>query len=218
MKKLIKSSSLSTRVCASFLTVFVCLQVFNLLESSGIVQEEKNETKSNTVKQGEKSKAKSKKDKQEDFTEKQIEFFETKVRPLLVEHCYDCHGPDSEPPEGGLSLASREAIIEGGDSGAAIDLVEPEKSHIIDAVNYADLFEMPPDSKLPQKEIDIITKWVKMGAPWPKSKSSQKDKEGNSVAETFDIKKKSCATLVLASFCKTGNSQNEKFYVGARRN
>ena len=81
---------------------------------------------------------------QEEFTAAQLEFFESKVRPLLVEHCYDCHGPDVDEPEGGLSLASRKAILAGGDSGSGIDLEDLANSNILTAVEYGDLFEMPP--------------------------------------------------------------------------
>ncbi len=118
------------------------------------------------------------------FTAQQIEFFETKVRPLLVKHCYECHGPKSEF-EGSLSLSSRADLLKGGDSGPAINLKEPEKSNFIDAINYGRLFEMPPDSKLPENERQIFAKWIKQGAPWPDSKVE-------TIARTneFDLKKR----------------------------
>ena len=104
---------------------------------------------------------------QEKFTDSQLEFFETKVRPLLVEHCYDCHGAESDPPEGGLSLASRKSILVGGDSGSALNLDNLEKSHILTAVQYGEIFQMPPDSRLSDEEVAIIEKWVLEQAPWP---------------------------------------------------
>ncbi len=103
----------------------------------------------------------------ERFSEQQIEFFESKIRPILVERCFDCHGDDPDLIEGGLSLASRASIVAGGDSGPAIDTKDLAQSLLLDAINYGDLFEMPPDSKLAQEEIDLLTKWVEMEAPWP---------------------------------------------------
>ena len=101
------------------------------------------------------------------FTDQQLEFFENKVRPLLVDKCYDCHGPDSKPIEGSLNLASRKSILVGGDTGPAIVAGHPDKSLLIDAINYGDVYEMPPDTKMSDEEIDILTEWVKQGAPWP---------------------------------------------------
>lgn len=100
-----------------------------------------------------------------EFTAEQLEFFENKVRPILVNRCYECH--EGKHAEGGLNLESRKAILNGGDTGPGIVVKDPEESLIIDAVNYGDFYEMPPDSKLPQEEIDILTKWVNEGAPWP---------------------------------------------------
>lgn len=104
---------------------------------------------------------------QESFSDAQLEFFETKVRPLLIEHCYDCHGADSDPPEGGLSLVSRKSILAGGDSGPALDLNQLEKSHILSAVQYGEIFQMPPDYRLSDDEVAILEKWVLEQAPWP---------------------------------------------------
>lgn len=118
----------------------------------------------------------------ETFSEEQIEFFESKIRPILVERCFECHSPDADYIEGSLNLASRKAILEGGDSGAAIDLESPLESLLIDAINYGELFEMPPDSKMPQEEIDLLTKWVEMKAPWPDEASENAAKN-----EEFDL-------------------------------
>ena len=108
------------------------------------------------------------------FDEAQIEFFEAKVRPLLVKRCYKCHGPDAKKLEGGLSLATRNATVTGGDTGPAIEPGNAKKSLLIDAINYGDVYEMPPDSKLSDEEIAILTKWVEMGAAWtPGEKTEQ---------------------------------------------
>ena len=110
---------------------------------------------------------------QDSFSPEEIEFFEQSVRPLLVDKCYECHGPDAEPLEGGLALNSRKAIIEGGGTGPAMVPGHPEESLLIDAINYGDVYEMPPDTKMDQDDIDTLTRWVEMGAPWPKEKTSK---------------------------------------------
>ncbi|MFM9963987.1 MAG: PSD1 and planctomycete cytochrome C domain-containing protein [Planctomycetaceae bacterium] len=99
------------------------------------------------------------------FDAASIEFFQSKVKPLLETRCFECHGPDTKVLKGGLSLASRAAILRGGDSGAAIVLGKPAESLLVKAINYVD-FEMPPKSRLPEGEVAILTEWVKRGAPW----------------------------------------------------
>ncbi len=95
-----------------------------------------------------------------------IEFFETHVRPVFVEHCYECHGPESDH-EAGLRVDGLASLLIGGDSGPAIVAGKPEESLLIDAINYGDIYQMPPENKLPAEKIAALTKWVKMGAPWP---------------------------------------------------
>lgn len=108
-----------------------------------------------------------------EFTDQQLEFFESKVRPLLIDKCYDCHGPDSKPIEGGLRLTSRQSIVAGGDTGPAIVPGHPKKSLLVDAINYGEVYEMPPDTKMSDDEIAIFIKWVKEGAPWPKESDTE---------------------------------------------
>ena len=96
-----------------------------------------------------------------------IVFFESKVRPILVERCYRCHGPESGKGKAGLRVDSPDALLRGGESGPAIVRGEPEKSLLILAVRHDGAVSMPPKSKLPQPEIDALAAWVKMGAPWP---------------------------------------------------
>ncbi len=103
------------------------------------------------------------------FDAASIEFFQSKVKPLLETRCFECHGPDAKVLKGGLSLASRAAILRGGDSGAAIMPGKPAESLLVKAINYVD-FEMPPKSRLPEGEVAILTEWVKRGAPWSAGK------------------------------------------------
>jgi cytochrome c553 len=101
-----------------------------------------------------------------DFTAEQLSFFETAVRPLLVERCHQCHGAETQ--EAGLRLDARSAILRGGDTGPAIVPGEPDKSEVIRAVRYdPEGYQMPPDGKLSDEQIAILTRWVDMGAPWP---------------------------------------------------
>src|SRR5262245_22808856 len=89
-------------------------------------------------------------------------FYDSQVRPILEAHCYACHGGlDGKKLTGGFSLSSREELLKGGEDGPAISLEKPGESVLIRAINYQEL-EMPPKGKLPQSQIDILTKWVEM--------------------------------------------------------
>ena len=108
------------------------------------------------------------KDQSAKFTPAAVEFFEKKIRPVLANNCFKCHGPKLQ--KGGLRLDSREGVLKGGKSGPAIVPGSPEESELVSAVNYeADGFQMPPPGKLKPDEIAALTLWVKRGAPWPGS-------------------------------------------------
>ena len=94
-------------------------------------------------------------------------FFEKKIRPVLVEHCYECHSADSEEVGGKLLLDTRDGVISGGESGPAIVAGKPDSSPIIQALRYAGI-EMPPEQPLPETVINDFVKWVKLGAPDPR--------------------------------------------------
>ncbi len=101
-----------------------------------------------------------------EFTPEQVSFFEKEVRPVLEERCFKCHG-DKKKVKGSLRLSTRANILKGGAVGPAVSLENPEKSLILEMISYKDdEHEMPPKGKLPQAEIDLITRWVKMGLPW----------------------------------------------------
>ncbi len=108
------------------------------------------------------------------FSADDLEFFEKEVRPLLAKRCFECHGPDEDDPAGGLHMISREALIEGGDTGSAIDLESLEDSLLLEVISYGGLFEMPPDSKMPDAEIAVLTRWVEVGVPWPSGEAAKK--------------------------------------------
>lgn len=116
------------------------------------------------------------------FSAADLEFFESKVRPILVKRCYECHSAEKADPQGGLRLDSHAALLKGGDTGKAIVPGAPKKSLLIDTINYGELYQMPPKNKLPPEEIAILTTWVEKGAPWtPETEQSAAD------AKKFDL-------------------------------
>ena len=106
-------------------------------------------------------------EKSQSFSESDLTFFESKIRPLLIQRCGQCHSEEADPIEAGLRLDSRQAMLTGGETGPAIVPGEPQESLLIESVHYGGTYEMPPDSKLPEDEIKLLEKWVAMGAPWP---------------------------------------------------
>ena len=99
-------------------------------------------------------------------TAEQLKFFESNVRPVLVEHCQKCHG--SKKQWAGLRLDSREALLRGGDSGAAIVPGKPNESLLIRAVRQDDdKLKMPEEGKLTDRQIADLVRWVEIGAPFP---------------------------------------------------
>lgn len=97
------------------------------------------------------------------------DFFETKIRPLLVTHCYECHSSESKKLGGNLLLDHRDGVLKGGDTSPAIDPGKPEKSLLLTAVKYEDDgLKMPPKGKLPATAIADLEAWIKMGAADPR--------------------------------------------------
>jgi len=93
------------------------------------------------------------------------------VRPVLVAHCYDCHSTDAKELKAELYVDSRAGLLKGGESGPAIVPGKASSSELIAAIRYEST-EMPPNRKLSVKDIDALTQWVEMGAPWPQVTSS----------------------------------------------
>ncbi len=113
-----------------------------------------------------------------DISPAEIDFFEKEVRPLLVQRCQSCHGADKA--KGGLRLTSRAAVLEGGGTGPAALPGKPGDSLLVKAIRHTDSPKMPPKERLPDREIDILTRWVQMGLPWP-------DAAGSAGAGRFEI-------------------------------
>ncbi|WP_152050495.1 PSD1 and planctomycete cytochrome C domain-containing protein [Tautonia marina] len=107
------------------------------------------------------------------------DFFESEIRPLLVEQCLSCHG--DEKPKGGLAFTSRQAILEGGHSGPAAEPGQPDASFLIEVVGYDSEPRMPPKGKLSDGEIEALTRWIELGIPWPDD-----SEPGPSPAESVD--------------------------------
>ena len=105
-----------------------------------------------------------------EITREQLDFFEKRIRPVLVERCYECHASEAKKIQGGLLLDSREGLLTGGDSGPAIVPNDTADSLLIQALHY-EAFEMPPKGKLPNNIIADFEKWVRMGAPDPRDKA-----------------------------------------------
>ena len=110
------------------------------------------------------------------FSAEQVAVYEKEVRPILAAHCLKCHGQNPEKIRGGLDLTRRSGLIEGGDTGPAVDANKPDASLLLDALHYRDGLEMPPAGKLPDKDIATITKWVRDGLPWTPGEDTGKPK------------------------------------------
>src|SRR5262245_40523269 len=112
-----------------------------------------------------------------------VEFFEKKIRPLLVTHCHNCHGPAKQ--KAGLRLDSRASLLKGGDSGPAVKSGDPEGSRIIEAVRYTGDLRMPPKGKLADELVADLAAWVKMGVPWPNA-----GEKATAVSKGFNLKER----------------------------
>jgi hypothetical protein len=106
----------------------------------------------------------------EELSKDHVEFFEKRIRPVLVEHCYECHSAQSEKLKGKLLLDNRDAARKGGETGPAVVPGDPDNSLLVQALRYEN-FEMPPKAKLPGHVIADFEKWIKDGATDPREGS-----------------------------------------------
>ena len=102
-------------------------------------------------------------------SDEDVQYFERKIRPILVNRCYACHSIDAKVLHGGLRLDTASLIYKGGESGRAIVSGHPEESLLIETIQYDSDIQMPPKGKLPDAEIKELTHWVKRGAHFPES-------------------------------------------------
>ena len=105
----------------------------------------------------------------EGMTSKQREFFETRIRPLLVESCLECHSGEKGKTKGGLNMDHRDFMIKGGESGPVLKPGNVNGSLMIKAVTWEDDLQMPPKKKLNAAQIADLKEWVAMGAPDPRT-------------------------------------------------
>src|SRR6266446_4360493 len=99
------------------------------------------------------------------------EFFEKRIRPILMTNCSPCHNPQAYVAK--LDLTTAEGFARGGESGALINTANPEESRLLKIIGYSETLKMPPKGKLRTGEIAALTEWVKMGAPWAKTAALQ---------------------------------------------
>lgn len=114
------------------------------------------------------------------LTAEQITFFESKIRPALVKHCYSCHGPEVDKVQGGLRLDQRMGWQVGGDSGqSSIIPGDPTNSPLLLAIKHqGDVSEMPPDQpRLPDSVIADFTRWIELGAADPRDQAIEKQQK-----------------------------------------
>lgn len=104
-----------------------------------------------------------------DLRPEETEFFETHIRPILVDHCYGCHSKEAGKARGGLRLDTKIDLLAGGGTGPAILPGDPDASLLIQAIRWEDDdYAMPPRRKLPDDTIRYFEQWVRMGAPDPR--------------------------------------------------
>lgn len=160
-------------------TIAVCVCLWIVCLNSSITSAQNPEsTKKNSVSSSNKR--------------KQDEFFESRIRPVLVEHCYECHSNDANENKGGLLLDSSLALRKGGDTGPAIVPGNAQASLLLKAIEYDDL-EMPPDGKLNDRIISDFKKWIDAGAHDPRtgssgSRSAAKSNQAQKASELWSLK------------------------------
>jgi hypothetical protein len=105
---------------------------------------------------------------EESPSEDDLAFFEKRIRPLLIEKCYECHSSESEELGGNLLVDSRSTLRRGGSLGPAVVPRDEKKSLLLRAVHYEDDLQMPPDEPLSQEQIADLEHWIRIGAPDPR--------------------------------------------------
>jgi hypothetical protein len=139
----------------------------------------------------------------------QLEFFENKIRPLLANHCLECHSGEKGKIKGGLNMDSREDVLKGGDTGPALEAGNVKGSLIIKAVTWEDDLQMPPKKKLSDEQIADLKKWITIGAPDPREPSKTAVKVDKKAHWAFQpVSKPTPPTVKNAAWC---NNAVDKF-------
>ena len=149
-----------------------------------------------------------------------VEFFDKKINPILQKECYKCHG-GRDKLKGELRLTSRAGILKGGESGTALNFNKPEESLLLTMLSWKDEnHEMPPNEKLPDDQIALLTQWVKLGAPYNPTKEIHGKEVSNGELPTNKINKRTKSAWAfnsgnLAAIPKTDNDQWQKSGIDA---
>ena len=99
-----------------------------------------------------------------------VDFFEARIRPVLVQRCYSCHNSKMAAPKGDLVLDTKEGLLKGGTSGPVLVPGNPAESRLLKVLNYTDpLVQMPPSGKLPDAVLGDFTQWISRGAVDPRA-------------------------------------------------
>lgn len=121
-------------------------------------------------------------------TTEEVAFFEKRIRPLLVKHCYDCHSVGADTAEGELYLDSQPGMLKGGYGGSVLVPGDPDASLLLKAVRYSDdKLQMPPEGKLSDEELADLEAWVRMGAPDPRNTDAAEIKRKLVLKEAADF-------------------------------
>ena len=113
-----------------------------------------------------------------------LDFFEKRVRPVLVKRCWECHGAEEAKRRGGLRLDSREAVLRGGETGPAAIPGDVDASLLSEAIGFqSSQIEMPPSGRLPEQEIADLREWVRRGLPFPSATAAAAAKRSISIDE-----------------------------------
>ena len=132
------------------------------------------------------------------------DFFEARIRPILAEHCFRCHGPRKQ--ESRLRLDSRQGLLKGTDSGPVVVPGQPEESPLIVAIRHDSQVKMPPKAKLPAQAIADLTTWVKLGVPWPESSPGQ---ARSGAGEPTKVRRSGSEALGISTRRKKGRAAGE---------
>lgn len=103
----------------------------------------------------------------QELAREELNFFESKIRPVLIKECYGCHSAKTGATKGGLMVDTKEALLLGGDSGPSIVPGDLDESLLWSAINHED-YNMPPGKMLSDKVIADFRTWIEMGAPDPR--------------------------------------------------
>ena len=137
-------------------------------------------------------------------------FFESKIRPVLVKHCYQCHSSDAKNIKGGLVLDSKDGWQKGGDVGPSIIPGKPTESLLYKAITWQDSdIQMPPDNALPKSVVADFRKWIEGGAIDPRTEGA------SSGVAVFDLEARRDEHWAWRAYTQSGESKRESgdYYV-----